>query len=273
MIAFPYPEVNETLRLLLAGVQSVLGSRLVGLYLGGSLAAGDFTPHRSDIDFLAVTDGPLSPATQAGLAAMHVRLAAGGLEWARKMEGSYVPASALRRYNPQDARFPALRSDGSFAVDGHGPDWIIQCHVLREKGIALCGPHIQSLIDPVEPDELRQATAGTLREWWAPVLDVDQARLESAEYRAYAVLTMCRGLYTLAHGAVASKTAAARWAQSGPARPWTEIIEHALAWREGMPMDPLPGILELVALTLKAADEYPAAKADGESANPSPPAS
>jgi predicted nucleotidyltransferase len=36
-------------------MQAVLRDRFIGLYLGGSLALGDFDPQRSDIDFVAVT--------------------------------------------------------------------------------------------------------------------------------------------------------------------------------------------------------------------------
>ena len=37
-----YPEVNVVLSLLLSQVQTTLGDRFIGLYLGGSLALGDF---------------------------------------------------------------------------------------------------------------------------------------------------------------------------------------------------------------------------------------
>jgi hypothetical protein len=51
----PYSDVNAVLDGLLSGVKQILGPRFVGMYLGGSLATGDFDPLRSDIDFLVVT--------------------------------------------------------------------------------------------------------------------------------------------------------------------------------------------------------------------------
>ncbi|MBE0699278.1 MAG: DUF4111 domain-containing protein, partial [Anaerolineaceae bacterium] len=114
----------------------------------------------------------------------------------------------------------------------------------------LAGPPIKTLIDPVSPDELRRSTIGILREWWAPVL-ADQTRLQTAEYRAYAVLTMCRGLYTIQHGTVATKTKAANWCAGGPGRPWSALIHRALAWRDGMEMDGIPETLELIQFTLR----------------------
>ena len=51
----PYQDVNIFLNLLLSNLKSILGDHFIGLYLGGSLALGDFNPHRSDIDFIAAT--------------------------------------------------------------------------------------------------------------------------------------------------------------------------------------------------------------------------
>lgn len=247
----PYPDVNQTLGLLLHSIREILGDDLVGLYLHGSLAGGDFTPGRSDIDFVAVTRHRLDKDIIIRLAEMHAALAP-CMEWKGEIEGSYVPVQSIHHWDPDDCQFPALRSDGSFAVDGHGPDWIIQCHSLREKGIPLVGPDIKELIEPISADELRRASSATLLEWWAPVLGADRSRLDTAHYRSYAVLTMCRGLFTLANGRVGSKTEAARWSQAGPAASWSGMIERALAWRHGMEMDPTDDVLDLVRFTLQS---------------------
>ena len=52
----PYADVNAILRELMANVQPILADRFVGMYLYGSLAAGDFSPETSDIDFLVEMD-------------------------------------------------------------------------------------------------------------------------------------------------------------------------------------------------------------------------
>jgi len=96
----------------------------------------------------------------------------------------------------------------------------------------MAGPPPHTLIDPVSPDAIRQAVLAFLREWWQPMLD-DPARLQRPDYQAYAVLTMCRALYTLQCGAVASKPTAAKWAQASLDECWTALIAHALAWRRG----------------------------------------
>lgn len=259
-------KLTPLLQALLAGAQEVLGEELVGLYLLGSLAIGGFKEGRSDVDFAAACERPLTEETIARLAAMHARITAGGLPFAEHMEGSYIHLSALRRYDPADTHYPALRCDGSFAVDHHGPEWIIQRHVLREHGRVLYGPDPRTLIDPIPPEALRGAAAGTLREWWAPMLD-DPKLLRSVEYQAYAALTMCRGLYTIHTGGVASKPAAAAWALQTLDARWAGLIERALAYPDGPQPDRLAETLEFIRFTVQQAaapGKFPA-RGDGTS--------
>ena len=230
--ATAYPDVNAVLRVLLSRVQAVLGDYFIGMYVHGSAASGELDSQRSDIDFLVVTADELPDEMLLALAAMHDRITMSGLKWAAKLEGSYIPLQTLRRYDPNHSQHPALRVDGSFDVDEHGSDWVIQRHVIREKGIVVAGPAAQTLIDPVQPHELRQAVLATLREWWSPQLH-DHSRLQDREYQAYAVLTMCRALYTLQHGTVVSKVVAAKWGQQNLGERWAALIERALVWEHG----------------------------------------
>ncbi len=244
----PYPAVNAVLQRLLADVQAILGTQFVGLYLYGSLSSGDFNPQSSDVDFLVVTNGELPPTTVIRLETMHRELAASGLKWATKLEGSYLPLAHLRRYDPDAPPCPQI-NEGRFYTAVHGPDWVIQRHILREKGVALAGPALRPLIDPVSPEQLHKAMNGVLQGWWAPMLD-DPSFLKRADYQAFGVLTMCRVLYTLDHGEIASKPVSARWAKGQLEAAWTPIIDQALRW----PQEPQPDImaetLELIRYTI-----------------------
>jgi hypothetical protein len=251
----PYPEINVLLYELLAGSRGVLGQQFVGLYVHGSVASHDFNPQRSDIDFVVVTADVLPSDMLLKLEAMHAHLTNSGLQWADVLEGSYIPQSALRRYDPAHSDYPALRVDGSFAVDGHGSDWIIQRHILREKGLTIAGPPIHTLIDPVAPDALRWASRGILREWWQPQL-TDSFRIRSDEYQAYAILTMCRILYTMEHGDVASKPTAAQWAKTLLDAHWSALIDRALVWGHGMELDAFDDTLAVIRYTLDRSESY-----------------
>jgi len=246
----PYPDVNVTLSRLLSDVQSVLSESFIGLYLHGSLACGDFNPQTSDIDFLVVTDGRLSAETFSALKAIHARLFASGLAWSQKLEGAYIPKDDLRRHDPAHARHPWLGMDGHFAVEQLGSDWIIQRWILREKGIAVAGPTLKPMIDPVSADDLRQAVRGSLREWWSPPFPSPE-RFQSGEYQAYAILTMCRSLYVLEYGRVASKPEAARWAMETLGEPWASLIVAAAVWRPGVDFKKLEETLGFIWFTLE----------------------
>jgi hypothetical protein len=180
---------------------------------------------------------------------MHARLAASGSKWAAKLEGSYLPQSALRRFDPSAAPCPQI-NEGRFYVAPHGSDWIIQRYVLREQGVVVAGPAITPLIDPVQPDDLRRAVSGILGDWWAPMLN-NLAWLCDDEYQAYAILTMCRALYTLEHGAIVSKPIAARWAQAALEKRWAALIEQAATWYYAMLWDYVNETLDLIQYTLE----------------------
>jgi hypothetical protein len=245
----PYVDINEVLRSLLAEVRAILGDAFVGMYLSGSLALGDFEPLRSDIDFVVVTSQPLADELIEALAAMHERFAVSGSRWASVLEGYYLPAQALRRHDPAQAMYPRLSIGGMLRVERQGSSGVILRHILREKGVALAGPELRPLIDPVAPDELREVVRALLHEWWAPTLD-DPSRLQSTEYQAYAILTMCRVLYTLQYGTIVSKAVAARWAMQTLGPRWARSIDRALAWpREPQP-DNLAETLALIRDTL-----------------------
>jgi predicted nucleotidyltransferase len=240
----PYPDVNALLAVLLAEVQTVLKEQFAGLYLYGSLAVGDFNVH-SDVDFVVATTDTLPDETVSALAAMHDRIAAGGMAWTTELEGSYIPLAALRRYDRAAAVHPHLdRGIGErLAVVQHDSDWVIQRYSLREYGIMVAGPPVQTLIDPISPAELRRAVLDIVQEWWTPMLE-DPVQLRHDGYHTYAILTMCRILYTLQHGTIVSKLAAARWAQGWLHERPAALVKRALDWK--ISQDDLPETLALM---------------------------
>ena len=52
-------------------------------------------------------------------------------------------------------------------------------------------------------------------------------------YQPFVVLTMCRALYILEHGTVASKLRSAEWVRDKSGRKWTKLIDQAVAWHYG----------------------------------------
>lgn len=231
----PYPDVNAIVEQVHTGASAILGDSFVGMYLVGSLAAGDFDPLMSDIDFIVVSAAELGAATIDPLAELHAGIASGTSKWASELEGSYFPRHALRRYDPANALHPHIfrgrGEEGSrLFMMQHASDWIIQRHVLRAHGIVVAGPPPRSLVDPVRPHELRQAVRSLAPLWPAPLLDDPTPIRQHDGYHAYTVVTLCRMLYTLEHSSVVSKPVAALWAQSIEDARWATHIQRALRW-------------------------------------------
>ncbi len=162
----PYPDVNALLAVLLPNVRAILGDRLIGLYLDGSLATGGFDQD-SDIDFVAVTRSPVDDNDFLALSEMHDRITTLDSPFAFELEGFYVPASALRRDDPRAIRCPNLERGKGERLKWVQLDtwWAVHRHVLYEHGVVVSGPAPRKLVDRVTPDELRDAMAPLLAEW------------------------------------------------------------------------------------------------------------
>jgi hypothetical protein len=74
-------------------------------------------------------------------------------------------------------------------------------------------------------------------------------------YQAFAVLTMCRVLYTLHHGAIASKPVSARWALKTLETRWHGVIERALVWPDDPQDDEFSAILDFIRFTVAFCQE------------------
>jgi len=244
-----YSDVNAMLLKLLSEAQRILKDQFIGMYLYGSLASGDFNPETSDIDFLVVTSEALSKETISELEKMHVRFWQSGMKWASKLEGRYIAKDEMCRHNPNYPARPCL-NEGEFYMAREESDWIIQRYTIRLQGITLAGPDPKTLIDPVAPIEIQKAISGYLCEWWKPLLD-HPARLDSSKYQAYAILSMCRALYTLEYDTIASKQVSARWTQENFGRRWSGLIAEALAWRPDVVLDRKNETIDFIRFTIE----------------------
>ncbi|HZO89607.1 MAG TPA: aminoglycoside adenylyltransferase domain-containing protein [Chthonomonadaceae bacterium] len=226
------------LNALLAGIQDRLMDNLLGVYLRGSLALGDFLPDYSDLDLLAVTERPVNDGEFAGLAALHGQLAALPNCYANRLEIAYIDRAALKRFQAGRSH-PTLGQGETLAWSEHRDNWILERWTVREHGVALLGPDAQTLIVPISPQDLRAAVRARLRDWadWADQPD-DPDWLLPRRHKAYVVETMCRALYTLAHSRLSSKPVAVAWALETLPEPWRSTVERSQAWRTDDTPDP-----------------------------------
>jgi len=257
----PYSDVNEILNPLLTNVTEILKGQLVGIYLFGSLANGDFDKD-SDIDVLIVTKDEIPEEAFSALYAVHEKISALNPPWAIQLEVSYIPLTALRRYDPINNRHPHIdRGNGEkLHIMQHDSDWIIQRYILRERGITIVGPEPKSLIDPVSSGELKWAVVDILNSWIKGFLN-DPSPLKSRGYQSYTVLTLCRILHTFKYGTIVSKPIASEWAKENLDTQWKPLIERAWIGRQnpGLSSDPddMKGTLDFIRFALEqTGDSY-----------------
>lgn len=259
--ATPYPELNDVLGQLVESVRDVLGDNLVGVYLQGSFALGDFD-EASDVDALVVVAEDVGPDQLPALQALHGRLFALPSPWAQRLELSYAPAAILRHKDgqPRDAPGEPRANDWAdpatsglppaaypFWFLGNGARALVRSEhdnsqvvrwVTREAGIALTGPPPAELIDPVPPEALKAEVRETLHKVLHLVLEEGPEggpegglALDAAWLQAFFATFACRALHSLETGRITSKKAASTWAAHALGQRWEGLIQRALETR------------------------------------------
>jgi hypothetical protein len=98
--------------------------------------------------------------------------------------------------------------------------------LLREAGIALAGPHPNTLIDPVTPAQLRHEILEMMQSVTQQV-SVDPSWLKPLIGQASGVLLFARALHTAETGKVESKRSAAAFVQARLSPRWARLVREA----------------------------------------------
>jgi hypothetical protein len=169
------------------------------------------------------------------LDAMHAAFRAGGSRWAEKIEAAYIQKDALNLPASESSRYPQLEKDRAFAREPLEVGWPFQRYVLRNQGIVITGPNPATLMAPVATAELSGAALAITRMWQRQAR-TDPSWLDWVRQRPeqrFVLVTLCRSLYTLERGTLASKSAAMQWAQERLERRWAVLVADAMRAGEG----------------------------------------
>jgi predicted nucleotidyltransferase len=238
------PEKLSALLLELAEkLPAILGRNLVGVYLYGSLTQRAFDARRSDVDCIVVTRRDLSDAQFRRLGEWLAR-ASESNPWVARLQMLFLIRDEVLKMDSKAChyQFGILKRGGS---DGNPIIWL---NVL-ESGVVLYGPRPESFVPAITPEILFGALArevGYLREEISGKPESEWRDVPS--YRAYAVLTLCRILFSFRKGSIVSKRRAARWALRHLPGEWRELILRASGKGDaGPPAEiPLPRIGQFI---------------------------
>lgn len=247
-----HPVAERNARRFLGLADRLFGDRVIGFYIVGSAALGDFRPERSDLDFIAVLE-PVAPGdcrrarvaqlasgARTGIPAfLRGRTAGPGT-----CNGVYLPADQLQRPVTQIepiASHHGISFDCGSAFDVNPVVW----KTFAEHGIALRGAEpVQLGLDP-EPHLLRQWNLDNLNSYWKscataamngkpPLAPWMPARWATS----WTVLGPPRLHHTITTGQVISKEQAGEYALEVFDAEWHPIIQEALAYWRGEPAHP-----------------------------------
>lgn len=194
--------------------ESAAPGTVEGLYLVGSAALGDWTPH-SDIDIIAVVADPSDPDLADDLAAAQALV---GARASIAIDGPYVAWGDLV-VPPMAVQRPWVL-DGRYHVDGEcfeiNP---VTWYTLAAYGIALRGDRPDRLDVHVDLEDRRRWVATNLDTYWRGVGSSLEEGLGATaedewggELLEWVALGVARMLFTYETGDVVSKSAAGRWA-------------------------------------------------------------
>ncbi len=215
--------VHRTMQALTEGLVAILGERLVGVYLGGSLSLGDFCEASSDVDFLVVTRAPLSTEEVQALEWLH-RALLQSYPYASRLEGDYAPQSFLI---PEGTIAPVPGCKRGVFLPNVGQIMLSADNIrnMREQGLAFYGPPPAEVLPPVTAGHVRTAVREMLME--------ESGQSDTPEQAAQAVLNLLRSALALETGMPASKSAGAEWGLARLAPTWHPLIRAAVAVRRG----------------------------------------
>ena len=233
----PYPELRGVLKSFVHKISAELGENLVGIYLVGSIASGDFDLD-SDVDFLVVTNTELIEANMKALQDIQIEIHGINCYPAKHLEGSYISIHDLNDWNTVGQKKLYYFDNGSttYEQSTHDNQWHVRW-ILRARGITLVGPKPETILKSIPLHEMFREIKATMLQVMKLFEDEINRPLSFFNSRfgqSFTVLTYCRMLHTLHTGTVQSKNAGAKWAKQFVEPKWVNIIDQAWHEREGV---------------------------------------
>ena len=233
----PYPELRGVLNIFVGEIAAELGEKLVGIYLVGSIASGDFDAD-SDVDFIVVTKPELTEADMQPLQEIQMKIHDIDFYPAKHLEGSYISIDDLNDWSIVGQKKLYYFDNGSTAYEQstHDNQWHVRW-ILRERGITLVGPKPEIILQAIPLSELRNEIKTAMfyvKRLFEDEIDRPLSFFNSRFGQSFTVLTYCRMLHNLYTGTVQSKKAGMQWAKQFVDPKWVKLIDQAWHEREGV---------------------------------------
>lgn len=233
------PEVAEVVSRLLHAVDAARPGLVAGLYLCGSVAYGDFCPGTSDVDFLSLLSRRPDADDVRALAGAHEQVAGSG----PTLDGSHLTAEQFAAGPDASGRVPGSTAEG-FGAAGRAGLCPVTWHELRDGGVVVRGPEVETLGAWHDDGALREYSRINLEQYWVPRLRALRAapagQVARPQTIQWHVLGVTRLHYLLGTGRQTSKSGAGYYALARFEERWHPIVSTSLQVRTGGTPDARP---------------------------------
>jgi hypothetical protein len=192
---------------------AALAARLAGLgwvrdlWVAGSLATGDHIPGVSDLDLVALTDGPVDDVRVSTLTGLH-----------QELDAHEAAGADLGCVYVEEARLAPLEAEHPTWTHGRLVDRILSGVTraeLARDGYAALGRPPAEVVPPVTDDDVRRAALAEITGYWAWASRRPRYWL-SPVIADLGLTSMARGRNALATGQLLTKSAAIEVAAAPP---------------------------------------------------------
>lgn len=207
--AMPMPYQN-LLDVITAKCEEIFGTKLVGVYLHGSLAMGCFNPDKSDIDLIIVVEGDISDRQKLifmeSIVGLNEKAPAKGLELSvvkRKYCKPFLyPTPFELHFSPAHLKwFHDAPQNYIENMKGEDKDLAAHFTVINKYGIALYGETVEDVFALVPRDDYMDSIYA----------DIENAEQDILSDPVYIILNLCRVLAFLEDGLCLSKKGGGEW--------------------------------------------------------------
>lgn len=219
-----YPDkVKELFNAFVQDLPLILGDKLFGIYVYGSLSYGGFDINRSDIDVVIVTESTLDNSDLDSLGVWFDKLT---VEQAlsNKLEVAFAVLGKLfneGKKATETPRFADSKFEREKISDGNNP---ITWFNIRKTGLALFGPDPKEFVPEID----REVLLNTLKMETEYIKTHDDL-VNNEPDKNYVILTLCRIFFTLKTGDLTDKKKAGEWALENIADKYHSLISTALS--------------------------------------------
>ncbi|WP_043933210.1 aminoglycoside adenylyltransferase domain-containing protein [Bacillus sp. EB01] len=232
-----------------------------GLYIHGSIALNSYVDDSSDIDFITVTNRPLTEKDSDALSFIHSHLAKKYKK--PEMDGVYILWEDLGKLNQKsndvNYNYPFYNnkklSFGNYFNFNPVTWW-----VFEKKGINILGTDPRDFQFDIQPQELFSYVLENMNTYWVnriqkaedSIDDLVKLPTDEIDFEIeWIVLGLLRQFYTLKEFDIVSKLGAGEYGLTEIAVEWHDIIKEAMNLRMGIKAKIFKTEMERMAHTIR----------------------